>query len=222
MNDKSTFKIWYEEPSSSAWHHVITDIEPIEGKDGEYRARNYDLLREDGKFGHHTLVTDSYLKDGQEIPFIKPLFFEATDKTHPDRCGDAVVVLRLSPDERWHVDADVEKHYIDENTIEVNMRLTRSSGDNVKKAVKRPVRRTGDRTSNSARQGGEKIAVHFVIANWSPQLKSNGGTVDVYEFGQRHVDLIGGGAFFEAMINLPDKVGNVIFDQLRYPPKDLE
>lgn len=214
-----TFTIWYGDPENpQTWRTQAIDVQPIEGRKDEFVAKNYHLNRPDGKFFDQTMVTDHFVdKEGASHPYQKNMAFEADHGR--DNVGDIVVVLRKSPKGRWFVDVNYETVYLDEEDSFQGMRLTRSSKSNIEQALHDDPNTTVlHKWSNPARLGGKPIFCHFVKGNFSAQFTKAGKCVDVYEYGQKHSDLLGSGAFFEALISMPyAEIAHEVLSQLRDP-----
>ncbi len=221
MDNPRTFTFWYGDPDNSAtWRTKIIEAQPIEGREDEYVAKNYNLNRPDGKFFDQTMVTDYFVdKEGVSHPYSKNITFEADEGR--DNVGDVVVVLRKGPNGRWFVDVSYETIFINETESFQGMRLTRSSKSNVEQALRDDPNTTVlHKWSNPARLGGKPIFCHFVKGNYSPQFAKTGKSVDVYEYGQKHSDLLGAGAFFEGLISMPyAEIAFEVLAQLRDPDR---
>ncbi len=216
-----TLTIWYGDPDNpKTWRTKIINAQPIAGRADEFIAENYHLNRPDGEYFDQTMVTDQFVdKDGVSQPYRKNMAFEA-DKGR-DNVGDIVVVLRKSPKGRWFVDVSYETVFISETESFQAMRLTRSSKSNVEQALHdEPNATVLHKWSNPARLGGKPIFCHFVKGNYSPQFAKDGKSVDVYEYGQKHSDLLGAGAFFEGLISMSyAEIASEVLSQLRDPDR---
>jgi hypothetical protein len=219
MEPIRTFTIWYGDPENpQTWRNISESVQPIKGRDGEFIAENYLYGRPDGKFFNQTLVTDYHQdKKGNLHPYPKNILFEADHGR--DNVGDIVVVLRKSPKGRWHVDVSYESVFITETESIEGMCLTRSSKSNVEQALHDDPNITIlHKWSNPARLGGKPISCHFVKGNYSAQLVKAKKSVDVYKYRQDHKDLLGAGAFFEALTSMPyAELAFEVLAQLRDP-----
>lgn len=214
-----TLTIWYGDPDKlSTWRTVTVNAQPIPGRENEYTADNYHLNRPDGEYFDQTIVTDYFVdKDGVKHPYPKNIAFEA-DKGK-ETVGDIVVVLRKGPNGRWYVDVSMETVFISETESFEGLRLTRSSKSNVEQSLHDDPNLTIlHKWSNPARLGGKPIACHFVKGNYAPQKVKAGTSIDVFEYGQKHNDLLGAGAFLNGLISMAyAEIAFEVLTQMRDP-----
>jgi len=104
--------------------------------------------------------------------------------------------------------------------LEKVTRISRSSLDNVKQAVKKTVKETGQDWLNSQRGGGDKVSMHCVDAGWSPQLFAQGKMMDVFNFIQNSHDGPGKIALVEALQHLPTSIAKQVAMCIIIPPTE--
>jgi hypothetical protein len=194
------------------WQITLVDPKQVEGG---MLAKNFVLVRANGKHFHTTLVEGEALNENKEtFHFWQPMSFE--HDSGRNKVGDVVLVFRKSPDPvgRWMVQVDQEDVYIDETTIRKIWRAIRSSLDNIIQAVKREVVETGRAYANPRRLGGNSISQHYVHAAWSPQLANQ--MMDVFNYVQS-LDSMGQSTLLKALQHMPFEMATEIFKQIRAP-----
>jgi len=217
-----TLKIFYGDPKDPAtWYDQVIDAEPIEGSPGEFIAKNKHQRREDGKFFDMTFMDETAVIDGVETPIKKPVGFESDGGTN--KVGDIPVVFRKNLSSgRWFVDVRKESVYVSQNgDKKTGLGIIRSSIDSFQQSLKermgKKILETVERWGNTARHGGKPIHCHALELGYSPQLASEGKSVDVNVYREKHIELLGAGAFQEALWELPAEIATEIFLQSRDP-----
>jgi len=219
MSAKSTLTVWFGEPGKpDVWHVDVAEATPVPGQAGVFTAPNQHLHRDDRKFFDMTLVDETAVIDGVPTPIKKPVGFESDAGTN--KVGDIPVVFRKNEATgRWFVDVRKESVYLSPTEKRTGLGIIRSSIDSFQQALKermgKKILETVEKWGNTARHGGKPIQCHGLELGYSPQLVAEGKSVDVYVYHRDHIELLGAGAFMEALWELPAEMAHEIFLQSR-------
>lgn len=210
-----TIVVNFRTDPANDWFLTIPVVEIADND--ELVADNFLLMRRSQKNFFVKLIKMLNIgADGSESPYWLPRIFEFGNGY---KCGDVVIQFRKNPHtKRWCV--DVEKEYASRtpDILEKVTRITRSSLDNVKQAVKKTVKETGLNWLNTQRIGGDKVATHCVDAGWSPQKANAEQVMDVFEFVANSPDSPGKVALLEALQHMPTPIAKQIAMNIIVPP----
>ncbi|HBP51466.1 MAG: hypothetical protein US68_C0008G0019 [Candidatus Shapirobacteria bacterium GW2011_GWE1_38_10] len=214
IQNGSTVNISFKTDPVNDWQLTLQNIRE---EDGEIFADNFLLARKNGKHFFAKLIkTLGINTDGSEFPYWLPRIF---DIGNGYKCGDVVIQFRKHPQsKRWMVDIELEYGSKSPDSLEKVFRISRSSLDNVKQAVKKSVKETGQDWTNTQRIGGDKVSMHCVDAGWSPQLFTQGKVMDVFDFVANSHDGPGKTALVEALQHLPTPIAKQVAMCIIIPP----
>jgi hypothetical protein len=221
MSKGGSLKVWFGDPGRpDTWHVDIAEAIPVPDHPGEFTAPNQHLHRDDSKFFDMTLVDETVVIGGVPTPIKKPVGFESDAGTN--KVGDIPVVFRKNEASgRWFVDVRNESVYLSPTEKRTGLGIIRSSIDNFQQALKermgKKILETVEKWGNTARHGGKPIQCHGLELGYSPQLAAEGKSVDVFVYRRDHIELLGAGAFMEALWALPSEMAHEIFLQSRDP-----
>ncbi|HWS48521.1 MAG TPA: hypothetical protein VN174_00540 [Candidatus Methanoperedens sp.] len=212
----STVTISFKTDPANDWQLTLQNVREEEG--GIF-ADNFLLARKNGQHFFAKLVKVLGIKaDGSEFPYWLPRIF---DIGNGYKCGDVVIQFRKHPQsKRWMVDVESEYGSKSPDLLEKVIRISRSSLDNIKQAVKKTVKETGQDWLNSQRIGGDKVSMHCVDAGWSPQLFAQGKVMDVFDFVANSHDGPGKIALVEALQHLPTPIAKQVAMCIIVPPTE--
>lgn len=184
--------IQFKDIENNAWE-ILSD-ENIFNEAGEMIAKKL-IVRNDNKYYHISLIK-RYFGDSF---YWHPMIFEHYDGK--DKVGDVIITLRKDPMTGiWYIDISKEVAYIVETqTVEIK-RAQRASLDNRDQVLQKTVIYLKKGFSNPQRVAGE-IKEHYLIENWSPQLKAKGLSIPITEYLEQP-DMIGKAALLDTISHL--------------------